>query len=229
MFNLNNLYLAFILFTWLTLLSTVSKHLLLGLPLKICRTIPCTLVVQAMDFGASTSGFEARLCHLIFYLFGIEYCYSTKILASATHPTLLWAPIFHQREDEDNGFTFFNAGSSPSLRFVNRNEGTLRRAGWVAFTKTYSRGKWLISHLPPTFVIIIDIPCPLRPCIWRPRVPNLMSSSPSSRVPKSHGVFPGPLGQCISVTYPRRTAGRRLDNLGVRMRKHVHTVNWNNL
>ena len=28
------------------------------------------------------------------------------------------------------------------------------------------------------------------------------------------------LGQCISVTYPRRTAGRRLDNLGVRMREH---------
>ena len=187
-------------------------------------------MVQALDFGASTSGFEARLCHLIFYLFGIECCYSTKILASATHPTLHWAPIFQQREDEDNGFTFFNAGgSSPSLRFVNRNKGTLRRSGWVAFTKTYSQGKWLISHLPPTFVIIIHIPCPLRPCIWRPRVPNLMSSSPSSRVPKSYGVFPGSLGQCISVTYPRRTAGRRLDNLGVRMREHVHTVNWNNL
>ena len=34
-----------------------------------------------------------------------------------------------------------------------------------------------------------------------------------------YGVFSGPLGQCISVTYPRRTAGRRLDNLGVRMRE----------
>ena len=67
-------------------------------------------MVQEMDFGASTSGFEARLCHLIFYLFGIECCYSTKILATATHPTLLWAPIFHQQEDsQDNSFTFFNA------------------------------------------------------------------------------------------------------------------------
>ena len=72
--------------------------------------------------------------------------------------------------------------SSPSLRFVNRHGGTLRRSGWVTFTKTYSRGKWLISHLPPTFAIIIHIP---RPCIWRLRVPYLMSSSPSSRVPKS--------------------------------------------
>ena len=35
-----------------------------------------------------------------------------------------------------------------------------------------------------------------------------------------YSVFPGPLGQCISVTFPRRTAGRRLDNLGVRMREH---------
>ena len=76
-------------------------------------------------------------------------------------------------------------GSSPSLRFVNRHGGTLRRAGWVAFTKTYSRGKWLISHLPPTFAIIFHIPRPLRPCFWRPRVPYLMSSSPSSRVPRS--------------------------------------------
>ena len=86
-------------------------------------------------------------------------------------------------------------GSSPSLRFVNRHGGTLRRSGWVAFTKTYSRGKWLIviSHLPPTFAIIIHIPRPLRPGFWRPRVPRptrpcvayLMSSSPSSRVPKS--------------------------------------------
>ena len=73
-------------------------------------------------------------------------------------------------------------GSSPSLRFVNRHGGTLRREGWVAFTKTYSRGKWLISHLPPTFAIIIHMPCP-RPT--RTRVPYLMSSSPSSRVPQS--------------------------------------------
>ena len=62
-----------------------------------------------MDFGASTSGFEAHLCHVIFYLFGIECYYSTKILVTATLPTLLWAQIFHQQEDEDNGFTFFNA------------------------------------------------------------------------------------------------------------------------
>ena len=140
-----------------------------------------------MDFGASTAGFEARLCHIIFYLFGIECCYSTKILATATHPTCFALgsniPSVRRREQR---FHFLQCRrSSPSFRFVNRSGGTLRRAGWVAFTKTYSRGKWLISHLPPTFAIIIHIPRPLRPCIWRPCVPYLMSSSPSSHVPKS--------------------------------------------
>ena len=73
-------------------------------------------------------------------------------------------------------------GSSPSLHFINRHGGTLRRAGWIAFTKTYSWGKWLISQLPPTFAIIIHIPRPRPPCL---HIPYLMSSSPSSRVPKS--------------------------------------------
>ena len=148
-----------------------------------------------MDFGASASGLEARLCHLIFYLFGIKSCYSTYILATATHPTLLWAPIFHQQEDEDNGFTFFSA---MSLRLANGNGGTLRRAGWVAFTKTYSRGKWLISHLPPTFAINYSHPVSLaslyltspRPRPTRLRVPYLMSSSPSSRFPRPHTRVP---------------------------------------
>ena len=64
-------------------------------------------------------------------------------------------------------------GSSPRLRFVNRHGRTLGRAGWVASTKTYSRGKWLIviSHLPPTFAIIMHIPRPLRPGFWHPHVP----------------------------------------------------------
>ena len=31
-------------------------------------------------------------------------------MATATHLTLLRAPIFHQQEDQDSGFTFFNEG-----------------------------------------------------------------------------------------------------------------------
>ena len=48
-------------------LSTFGKHLLLSVPLKICNIkIPRGVVVQAMDFAASTSGFKARLSHLIY-------------------------------------------------------------------------------------------------------------------------------------------------------------------
>ena len=76
-------------------------------------------------------------------------------------------------------------GSSPSLRFVNRHGQTLRRAGWVAFTKTYSRGKWLISHLPPTFAIIIHIPRPQRPVFDVPASPSHTSPRPILDVLKS--------------------------------------------
>ena len=171
-----------------------------------------------MDFGASTSGFEARLCHLLFYLFGIESCYSTKILATATHPTLLWAPIFHQQEDEDNGFTFFNAGGLRRV-FVSETGVEEEEGRVVAFTKTYSRGKWLISHLPPTFAIIIHIPRPLLPCLWRPRVsvPHVPAShtwcpqvprlaSPSPKSPHTRSYVPVPLcTQPIVVTDVRQS------------------------
>ena len=106
-------------------------------------------------------------------------------------------------------------GSSSSLRFVNRHGGTLRRAGWVAFTKTYSRGKWLISHLPPTFAIILPIPRPLRPCIWRPRVPvrHVPTShtwcpqvsrlaSPSPKSPHTRPDVPVPLSPSHFYTQP---------------------------
>ena len=119
------------------------------------------VVVQAIDFRANTLGFEARLCYLIylpfFYLFGIECCYSRSILATTTHPTLLRAPIFHQQEDQDSGFTFFNAGGLDRVCFVNRPGGTVRRVGWVTFTK-------IIAFI----AIIIHIPRPPHPCIWRP-------------------------------------------------------------
>ena len=106
-------------------------------------------------------------------------------------------------------------GSSPSLRFVNRHGGTLRRAGWVAFTKTYSRGKWLISHLLPTLAIIIHIPRPLRPCIWRPLVPvpHVPASqswrpqvprlaSPNSKSPHTRPDVPVPLSPSHFYTQP---------------------------
>jgi len=96
---------------------------------------------------------------------------------------------------------------TPSLRFVNRHGGTLRRAGWVAFTKTYSRRKWLISHLPLTFCNNHSHPASpaslfltsprLHPT--RPRIPYLMSSSPLSRVPRSQ--VPTHASRCPRPTF----------------------------
>ena len=58
---------------------------------------------------------------------------------------------------------------APELRYKLLRLNVIRLND--AFTKTHSRGKWLILHLPPTFAIIIHILCPLRPCVWRLRVP----------------------------------------------------------
>ena len=109
-------------------------------------------------------------------------------------------------------------------RFVNRHGGTLRTAGWVAFTKTYSREKWLISHLPPTFAIIIDIPRPLRLCFWRPRVPvpHVPAShtwcpqvprlaSPSPKSPHTRPDVPVPLLYTAPPRPRNGTVGQRLD------------------
>ena len=175
-----------------------------------------------MDFGASTSRFKARLCHLILYLFGIECC-SNKILATATHSTLLWAPIFHQQEDKDNGFTFFNAGvfAESSLRkqaWRNPKEG---RVGWLHswlhqsdWYRIYLRllQQLFTSRVP--CVPVFDVPASPshtspRPIldvlkslvsISRPQVPSPhtpVSLSPSHFYTHPVNYIVGPLRECI--------------------------------
>ena len=84
-------------------------------------------------------------------------------------------------------------GSSPSLRFVNRHGGTLRRAGWVDFTADFTKvtdiaftSDFCNNYSHPASPASLYLTSP-RPRPTRPRVPYLMSSSPSSRsrVPKS--------------------------------------------
>ena len=73
-------------------------------------------------------------------------------------------------------------GSSPSFRFVNRRGGTLRRARKVtdiAFISDFCDNH---SHFASPASLYLTSP---RPRPTRPRVPYLMSSSPSSGVPKS--------------------------------------------
>ena len=116
-------------------------------------------------------------------------------MATATHPTLLWAPIFHQQEDEDNGFTFFIAGvfSESSLRkqaWRNPKEGRVgclhqdiftRKVTDIAFTSDFCNN---YSHSASPAHVSLYLTSP-RPRPTRSCVPYLMSSSPSSRVPKS--------------------------------------------
>ena len=133
----------------------------------------------------------------------------------------MWKPrIFRQQEDQDNGFTFFYAGGLRRVRrFLNRHGGTLRKAGWVTFTETYSREKWLISHLPPTVCdnhshqaspssLFLTSP---RPRPTRPRIPYLMSSSPPSRVPKSQ--VPTHASRCPRPTFMHSRCHKNLFSL----------------
>ena len=107
-------------------------------------------------------------------------------MATATHPTILWPPIFLQQEVQDNGFTFFNAGvlAESSLRkqaWKNPKEGRVgcTKVNDIAFTSDFCNN---YSH--PASLASLYLTSP-RPRPTRPRVPYLMSSSPSSRVPKS--------------------------------------------
>ena len=126
-----------------------------------------------MDFGAGTSGSEAHLCHLIFLfiLSRMLLFYINFGDRSPPYPALGYNIPSARRPGQ--WFNFLQCrGSSQSLRFVNRHGATLRRAGWVAFI------------IVPAFpcVPVFEVP---RPRPTHPRVPNLMSLSPSSRVPKS--------------------------------------------
>ena len=93
-------------------------------------------------------------------------------------------------------------GSSPSLLFVNRHGGTLRRAGWVAFTKVTDiafTSDFCNNHSHPASPTSLYLTSP-RPRPTRPRVPYLMSLSPSSRVPKSQ--VPTHASRCPRPLFP---------------------------
>ena len=111
-------------------------------------------------------------------------------------------------------------GSSPSLLFVNRHGGTLRRAGWVSFHQNIFTRKvtdiaftcdFCNNHSHPASPASLYLTSP-RPRPTRPRVPYLMSSSPSSRVPKSPHTRPDvpvPLSPSHFYTQPYGRFGSR--------------------
>ena len=145
---------------------------------------------------------------LNFLFIGIECCYSTKILVTATHPTLLWAPIFHQQEDEDNGSLsstqgVFTESSLCKQAWRNPKEGRVGCLHQDIFTRK-------VTDIAFTFDFCNNYSHPASPaslCLTSlsPRVPYLMSSSPLSHVPKSprtHPDVPVPLSLSHFYTQP---------------------------
>ena len=95
-------------------------------------------------------------------------------------------------------------GSSPSLSFVNRHGGTLRRAGWVAFTKVTDiafTSDFCNNHSHPASPASLYLTSP------RPHVPYLMSqvprlTSPSPKSPHTRPDVPVPLSPSHFYTQP---------------------------
>ena len=95
-------------------------------------------------------------------------------------------------------------GSSPSLRFENRHGGTLRRAGWVAFTKVTDiafTSDFCNNHSHPASPASLYLTSP------RPHVPYLMSqvprlTSPSPKSPHTRPDVPVPLSPSHFYTQP---------------------------
>ena len=103
-------------------------------------------------------------------------------------------------------------GSSPSLRFVNRHGGTLRRAGWVDFTADFTK----VTDIAFTSDFCNNYSCPASPAslyLTSPRpildvLKSLVSRrqvpSPHTRVPMSPSHFcthPSSRHELILVTY----------------------------
>ena len=154
-----------------------------------------------MDFGASTSGFEARLCNLIFFI----YLESNAVILLEfwrPQPTL---PCFGlqysiSKKTRTERFHFLQCtGSSPSKQaWRNPKEGKVgclhqdiftRKVTDIAFTSNFCNN---YSHpaSPASMYLTSPRPRPTLPRPILPHVPYLMSSSPLSRVPKSQVLSP---------------------------------------
>ena len=140
-----------------------------------------------MDFEVSTSGFEARLCHLILNLFGIECCYSTYFLATATLPCFgLQYSISKKTRTTVSVSSMQEVFAESSLRkqtWRNPKEG---RVGclhkdiftWkvtdIAFTADFCNN---YSHPASASVSVLKSP------VSRPQVPTHASRCPRPLVP----------------------------------------------
>ena len=159
-----------------------------------------------MDFGASTSVFEARLCHLIFiYLesnavilhkfwrpqptlpcFGLQYSISKKM-----RTTVSLSPMQGVFADSSLCKQAWRNPKEDRVGCLHQNI-FMRKVTDIAFTSDFCNN---YSHpaSPASQLLTSPRPRPTRPC-----VPYLMFSSPSSRVPESQV----PMHTCPEVPVP---------------------------
>ena len=146
-----------------------------------------------MDFGASTSGFKARLCHLIFYYlesnavilhkfwrpqltlpcFGLQYSISKKTRTTVSLSSM--QGVFAESSLRKQAWRKPKEGR---VGYLHQNIFT-RKVTDIAFTSDFCNN-YSHSASPASPFLTSPHPRPTRPC-----VPYLMSSSPFSRVHKS--------------------------------------------
>ena len=135
-----------------------------------------------MDFGASTKGFEARLCHLIFFLY-LESNALILLKFWRLQPTL---PCF--------GLQYSISKKTRTTVSISSMQGvfaecSLHKQAWRK-PKEDRVGRlhqdiFMRKVTDPVSPASLYLTSP-RPRPTGPHVPYLMSSSPSSRVPTSH-------------------------------------------
>ena len=130
---------------------------------------------------------------IILNLFGIECCYLRKFWRP--QPTLPCFGLQYSFSKKTRTTVSLSSmqGSSPSLRFVNRHGGTLRRAGWVAFTKVTDIAfisDFCNNYSHPASPASLYLKSP-RPRPTRPILDVLKSPSPKS--PHTRPLVPVPL------------------------------------
>ena len=147
-----------------------------------------------MDLGVSTSGFEARLCHLIFiYLESNAVILNNFLRPQPTIPCFRLQYSISKKTRTTVSLSSMQGVFAESSLRTDRYGGTLRkgRVGCLhrnIFTRKVTDIAFACdfcnNHSHPVSPASMYLTS-LRPRPTRPRVPYLMSSSPSSRVPTS--------------------------------------------
>ena len=139
-----------------------------------------------MDFGAGTSGSEAHLCHLIFFILNRMLLFYINFGDRSPPYPALGCNIPSARRPGQRFNFLQRRGSSQSLHFVNRHGVTLRRAGWVNFI----------------IVPVFEVPTSPSYTSPHPKLDVLKSLVSCPQVPRPHTGVPTQASQCPCPLVP---------------------------